>query len=261
MPFDTNIPDLTGYNAQMEKSMIDKLFFLDKTDATLFVDFGCADGALIEQASKLFPNYYFVGYDISQEMLDLAQKRLFQTVWQGAHIYLTSNWDKLVKNITGKSALILSSVLHEIYSYLNPDEIESFWDKVWNSGFDYIIIRDMMVSESTSRQSDPLAVAMIKQRFNKQKIKQWESQWGSLHDNWSLVHFLLTYRYDANWEREYRENYLPNSLETFLTMIPKTYSPTFFDHFTLTHLRNCVKKDFGLQLQDRTHLKLILERN
>ena len=257
MPFDHNIDDMSGYNAHMERSMIDKLFFLDKTDAEIFVDFGCANGALLDTINKLFPNLKLVGFDVSEEMIKLAKER-------NPNIMFTSDWAEVVKFLNNhkdqKSAIVLSSVLHEIYSYLNPSEIKSFWDKVWNSNFNYVIIRDMMVSEHTARPSDPIAVAKIKQRYDQNKLKQWEAQWGTLHDNWSLVHFLLTYRYEANWEREYKENYLPNSLEVFLSMIPHKYVPMVIEHFTLPFVRQTVMKDFGIQLQDRTHLKLILEQ-
>jgi hypothetical protein len=36
---------MAAYNDEMRKALIDKIFFLDKVqDATVFADFGCADG-------------------------------------------------------------------------------------------------------------------------------------------------------------------------------------------------------------------------
>lgn len=117
-----------------------------------------------------------------------------------------------------------------------------------------------MVSRSTSRPSDPISVAKIKINYDKERLSQWESRWGSLHENWSLVHFLLTYHYVNSWERECYENYLPLSLEDFLNIIPEGWEPFYIDHYTLPYLRQCVQNDFGIDLQDRTHLKLILKR-
>ena len=75
-----------------------------------------------------------------------------------------------------------------------------------------------------------------------------------------MINFLLHYRYKENWKREARENYLPISKENLLSLIPHSYFPMFIEHFTLPFLREQVMKDFGIQLQEKTHLKLILKR-
>ena len=41
------ISNFASYNANMKKSLMDKIYFIDKTEATVFVDFGCSDGELI----------------------------------------------------------------------------------------------------------------------------------------------------------------------------------------------------------------------
>ena len=42
------VQDVTTYNREMQKSLIDKIFFLDKVeDASLFIDYGCANGAVL----------------------------------------------------------------------------------------------------------------------------------------------------------------------------------------------------------------------
>ena len=46
----------------MKKSLLDKLFFLDKIDSEIIVDFGCANGELIKFMYNLFPNYIYIGY-------------------------------------------------------------------------------------------------------------------------------------------------------------------------------------------------------
>jgi hypothetical protein len=74
------------------------------------------------------------------------------------------------------------------------------------------------------------------------------------------VHFLLTYRYSGtSWSREVRENYLPTSYEEFMSSVPNEYFPVFKETFTLPFLRRRVKADFGIDLADRTHMKLVLE--
>lgn len=56
-----NITDLIAYNLSMKKSLIDKMFFMDKIDDDIKVvmDYGCADGALIRFLAPLFPEIVF----------------------------------------------------------------------------------------------------------------------------------------------------------------------------------------------------------
>ena len=68
------IADLNRYNLSMSKSLIDKIFFMDKIDDTIkiIVDYGCADGALIRFLAPLFPEMTFIGYDKNEEMISRA---------------------------------------------------------------------------------------------------------------------------------------------------------------------------------------------
>jgi len=259
----TPILDTTGYNEKMAKSLIDKIYFLDKVDADVFVDFGCADGRMLSFIEKVFPGVTLIGYDNDAQMIETAKLTNPDT-----GILFTSDWNDVIKAVEGhkkagrKVCLVLSSVIHEAYSYLSSAELKAMWNRVWGDDgvrFDAVAIRDMMVSRTTSRPSDPMAVARVRQVFDIEKLAQWESQWGSIDENWSLTHFLLTYQYTENWEREVRENYLPIPYEEFLNSIPRHYVPTFKEHFTLPYLRRSVRNYFGIELADRTHIKLILE--
>lgn len=262
MSFDPAIPAIAIYNERMLKPLIDKMFWADKVEATVIVDYGCADGAMIAAMRTLFPSNLYVGFDISDKMLDLAREKV-------PGVLFTSDWSEVVATcarLSGegrKNCLVLSSVIHEARNYLTEAEQEVFWSRVWGSeafSFDAIAIRDMMVSRACSRPSDPLAVARIRQTFDADRLAQWERQWGSIAENWSLVHFLLTYRYEENWSREIKENYLPIAVEDFMAGIPARYIPTYQEHFVLPFLRREVRKRFRLSMPDATHLKLILER-
>lgn len=70
------IADLNRYNLSMSKSLIDKIFFMDKIDDTIkvIVDYGCADGALIRFLAPLFPEMTFIGYDKNEDMISRAAK-------------------------------------------------------------------------------------------------------------------------------------------------------------------------------------------
>ena len=287
---DNPIANAAQYNIAMRRSMMDKMFFMDKigNGPRTILDWGCADGSLIEYMHKMFPEHFYMGYDTDPKMIAQAQAMvdsiklsqaskatmamqgnvspeqafdLGQTAVGGLHFEISDDLSDFIAHRHGRKidVVVLNSVIHEIYSY-SLKEIETFWSTLFDRVRPgYIVVRDMCVERSTSRAADPISVARIKQLFDLDKIAQWESKWGSLHENWSLVNFLLTYRYADNWDREYRENYLPVSVESLLARFPREYTPTFVEHYTLPFLREQVMEDFGIQLQDRTHLKLILK--
>lgn len=257
MSMDPNIPSIASYNVEMRKSMIDKIVFMDKIDAQVIVDFGCADGSTIAFMQAIFPEIIYVGYDISEEMLDLARKNC-----PGVQFF--SNWDELKAHtltLDGNKAVLLNSLIHEVYSYGSTHDVEVFWDRVYDAElFHYVVIRDMVISDSVTRKSDPLSVIRIRQNYDQAKLREFENQWGSINENWPLVHFLLKYRYERNWAREVKENYLPVSLENLIGRIPKGWDPVDYKHYVLPFTRRTIKQDFNIDLQDPTHLQLILER-
>jgi SAM-dependent methyltransferase len=258
------IADMNRYNARMAESVISKVSFLDKVFANLIVDYGCADGTVLDFIERAFPgSRRLVGYDNDPEMIEKARARNPDSA-----ILYTSDWsvvqDEVAKEkaVGHKSCLLLNSVLHEVHSYLTPDETERTFDEIWGRAgvvFDYIAIRDMMVRKSASRASDQIQATRVRQLFDQKRLEEWEATWGSIDENWSFTHLMLTYRYVDNWKRELKENYLPIPFEDFVASIPKDYMPTYKDHFTLPFLRHQVHEDFGIDLAEPTHVQLILK--
>ena len=110
---DTPITDLSKYNQSMQKSMIDKIFFMDKVEADVFIDVGCADGALIKFLASNFPQHKYIGYDNDSKMIEMA----YQNIDCGRHIYLTDSKEKLNEELSRyrlsgkKVCVILSSMI------------------------------------------------------------------------------------------------------------------------------------------------------
>ena len=75
-----------------------------------------------------------------------------------------------------------------------------------------------------------------------------------------IVHYLLKYRYVTNWDREMKENYLPLLTEEILLKVPSNYRIKYYEHYTLPYLKDKVMEDFGIDLNTKTHYKLLLER-
>lgn len=248
------IAHIEHYNNELVKSLDDKLFFKDYINAQLFVDFGCADGQLLRRLKQLSPEIEGIGYDINPQMIKLSKQ------YSNAYTVF-DKWEDIenvIKKKNKTTALILSSVIHEVYSYGTGKDIAIFWERVFNTGFNYISIRDTMLSKNdTNPQYCP---NKIYDTYDSQKIEQWEQKWGNLQKHKSLIHFLLTYSYINHWEREYKENYLPISIEELLAYIPKNYSIILQEHFTLPYLKKKVYKDFKIKLSTNTHCKLILQK-
>lgn len=253
----TSITNYSKYNKGMKKSLLDKIFFMDKIDSTIIVDYGCADGTLIHFLHSLFPELQYIGFDIDGRMLSEARKKFYIE----DNVMFFSRWEDVESAINSqKSTLILSSVIHEIYAYGTRTDVDIFWNRVFGIDWEYIVIRDMMPSITIDKRSDINDIRAIMQKANRGHLYDFERVWGSIENNKNLYHFLLKYRYTENWEREVQENYFPMTREELLTKIPESYKITYHDHFILPFLKKIVNKDFGIELKDSTHLKLIMEK-
>lgn len=248
----------------MKKSLIDKIFFMDKLDDSIraVLDFGCADGQLTGFLADLFPDEQFVGYDLSPDMVQLAREHC-----KGReNVAFFADFDKAIaylkeKGITPAETVInLSSLIHEVYSYGTPESIGEFWHRVNRSGFGYITIRDMCLDASAHRPALKEDVLKVRREYDPEKIKEFEKAHGSLSDNYNLIHFLMKYRYLQNWQRECAENYLPLTLDGLAGKLSNEYEIIYFDHYILPFLAATVRKDFGIVLKDYTHVKFILKR-
>lgn len=247
------VKNLEVYVRRMEKSLMDKLFFVDKIyePVNSILDFGCANGVLIQTMQRLFPEYNYVGYDISPEMLQQAKINAPEAVFY-------EDWDQISLDFSG-SLLNISSTVHEVYAYGNEASVAQFWDRVFHSGFRYIAIRDMMLSRNAQGTTSPADLEKIRKLFP-EKLAEYESIWGSVAQRFHFIHYLLKYRYTENWEREIRENYLPITVEQMLDMIPDHYEIIYQEHYVMPFVRQHIYHDSGIDLQDPTHFKLLLKR-
>lgn len=254
-PGKNQITDLSGYLYRMQKSMIDKMFFIDKIfePVEYIVDFGCANGELIKMLQYYFDEFRYIGYDISDAMIASARENVPEAEF-------VSDWNTITVPFE-HSLLNISSVIHEVYSYCEESEIELFWHRVFDSGFRYITIRDMMVSDDTGRSACARDLELIRghKGFSAQ-LSDYEAVWGGIRTEKQMIHYLLKYSYTHNWEREVRENYLGLSVEDLMKLIPDDYRVTYQEHYTLPYVAWQVKKDFGIDLRTPTHIKMVLEK-
>jgi len=218
-----NMKDIEIYNSRMRKSMMDKIFFIDKVEAAVFIDFGCADGTMLKMLNSLFPEYNYIGYDNNPDMIKLAKLNE-----PSAHFF--SDWAEVLKcidenYIDKKKCLILSSILHEV------EQKSDFFEFLGLLHFDYLAIRDMFFIESTYTRID------------------------------DLVEKILKSYYPENFETEIKEDYfsfnalhkhgLEHSYDIFLI---------YEYHYLLPYWKEVIKRDYEFDLTGiKTHVQLIYE--
>lgn len=254
------IMDYSHYNKEMRKGLEDKLFFMDKIKFDNLLDYGCADGALIKEMNEYYPDKKYIGYDFDPKMIKLSQSKNIS----GAKFFddLESANNELVAGDT-KSIVLCSSLIHEVYSYGNIEQINAFWHNIYHSGnYDYVVIRDMafdkaFVSKEELSSIDDLN--SVHEHGDPNQIKEFEHIWGSLSVKSNLIHFLMKYRYTVNWDREVRENYFPITIDDHFLMIPDNAEIVYFEHYLLPFLKETVSNDFGITLTEKTHVKIIVK--
>lgn len=248
------ISDLDIYLTRMQRSILDKMFFIDKVFEPFkyILDFGCANGELIKAMKPMFPDYEYIGYDISPEMIAAAREHVLD-----ARFF--DDWDSI--DIPFSDSLInISSTIHEVYSYGSDADTDLFWNRVFGSGFRYVTIRDMMFSQADNAPVNREQLEAIRNSSYAEWLESFENVWGRIEEQRQLVHFLLKYKYTQNWDREVHENYFPVFTEELMKRIPASYRLVYKDVFTLPYTSWQIRRDFGFELAEHTHIKLILER-
>jgi len=250
------IADYDVYNKGMAMSSSDKLFFLNKVDADVIVDFGCANGFILQKIKESNPNITIIGYDLDQNMLDEARKKV------GDDALLTTNWNEVLEEIKKHKSplLLLSSVIHEVYSYSHSKIVKKFWEsQVFGNNFKWVAIRDMMPSIDIKKQIDfQDDLEKIKEKSDPEILASFEKRWGTIDNYRTMIHYLLKYRYIENWAREVNENYLPITVETFKKKIPNGWRIIYEEEFSVKFLTNQIRTDFDINLNVNTHAKFVL---
>lgn len=243
----TAIQNYDVYNSGMARTMYDKLFWVDKVDRPdCIVDFGCGNGELMKLAKEYYPNARYVGVDNNPEI-----------VYESVADEIVTSFDELqTRDIPDNTLLILSSVIHEVYSYADLDK---FWKDI--AHFRQIAVRDMAVTEAVCRDNYITPISKVQELYPEQ-FKDFVRIWGKVQSKRDMIHFLLKYNYQENWVREVQENYLPVTVEGMLTNFSYSHNVDYFNHQPLPFLNNLWKKEFGVgSFNDTaTHLKLILKR-
>lgn len=246
-----DVADYAAYCRSMEKSLDEKLFFLDKLppEVTALADFGCADGMLLRAAQKHNPSIeHLIGYDHDTGMLSIARD------FGGSE--LTDSYGMFAARLNRhhkvgrKSCLVLSSVIHEVISQGVP--WQTLWKAISDLGCTYVAIRDMAVSDDTIDKPAP--------RIGP-PLRDWHAHY-SIQSMSDYLQAVLKARYPENADREAMENYFPVTVEAMLNMctVGSGYKLRHFEHAPLQFLVDEWRAKTGETLRDPTHVKMLLKR-
>lgn len=255
-----DITNFDTYNARMSSSIEDKMWFWDKVKHTTdsIVDYGCADTSLLLRINEEHPYQTLIGYDASDDMLARAKEKTKNT----PICFVESIFEPEMK----ETCLVLSSVIHEIYSYQLKEDADFELGMIFDLGAKYIAIRDMGIRDICRNIETPIDVLKnIYARDDVAKIASFEKRQGRI-SNWAnCIHYLLKAPYDENWAREVEENYVPFTMNEVLAQYnvdsPVKYDVVFFEAYTLPYVRERIIRDYNISLYTPTHYKLLLERH
>lgn len=243
------------YLQRMNFGMEDKLFFLSylSPQITTVLDFGCANGDLGKMMKLYRPDLSYIGYDNSEEMRQSFNENI------GTNGTFVSSYEEIKDFIHNgiirpqETILVLSSVLHEVYSYSTFKEITAFWNFIQESSFAQVSVRDMGISEEEKHSQFNYACMVIKDYIESNYIS-WDQ--GNLFSDYYQL--WLKYWYKENASRELWEDYFALSIDELKKEFTKTYNITYFQRFKIEYVVDKVKKDFGFNpfIYD-THYKAI----
>lgn len=189
------------YCESMAKSLEDKLFFLNEIDINDYdyiVDFGCADGRILEVLDERLTNKktILVGIEKNKVMADqlvLLAARTKHTMLVSTKLIIDDEIFNLLKKAGKKNLIIFSSVLHE-YDW------ENF--KPFFILFDTIVMRDMQSPEKFWYKVPESTRALVTKDFPGELLAKLERKYGYINDLERLYKYFLMYRYADNFDHE-----------------------------------------------------------
>ena len=254
----------------MSAGMVDKLYFLNEIDLSevdTIVDFGCADGSLLAAVHTLeTPIKYFVGIDYNQDMIDLAKEKCNDY----ADFYFTLEEAFLGGIKPENSVFVLSSVVHELFTYLDPSG--AFLNEFFKHGWKYICIRDMDYEEGsfylkiTEADVNNLLLEII--RYTQDKYNQidafvkYEKEYGKISRYTDAIHLLLKINYNENLDREIKEEYF-NNIFYYSEKYGQqhSYKTVHYKRYVLPYLKNLWEKNnIHILPHVFTHIQLIYKK-
>ena len=228
------------YLSLMEKSLDEKLFFVNKLDLNKFstiIEFGCGKADILRSVS-FHTDAELIGIDHDKTMRSVAKLNVPSATF----------YSELKRNMIKQNTLIIfSSVLHEV---------EDYWPtlkKIIKGTGATIVVRDMRFSAHDTRISKANLSKLIR-NANPRLLADFTAKYG-LYTEKDMYHFLLKYSYVDNWEEELKEDYFSFPFVELYQLGRVVYHR----NYTLQYKKERVEEDFGIKLTKPTHTQLIIK--
>lgn len=244
------------YLDRMRIGMYDKCWFLANIDidVTTIIDFGCADGSLFNFLEAMYPGRFtYVGIDNNQEFLDKCPRIpgrtiYFQSIYQ---VDNEVNWDKAI--------LVMNSVCHEIYSYVDTCETKHILQYAIEHNVRHIAIRDMCFRAKKGITATEWIA--IDDAFAERYPEQYAANI-ALNRDWREL--AMKYTYTENWDREVQEQYFHPTLlldvKAVASIDPRYEMNT--QYFYIPQQIKRIERDIGIEWPEltTTHVKIWISR-
>ena len=256
--------DSKGYLERMEKSMREKLFFLEHIDLDnkIIIDFGAANGALVKELMKMnFENTTYFCIENNEEFFEQCkelEKERTADVYAFGGLTEVEMWlrhNKQYGDEHREVVLICSSVLHECTSKMQKTIVG--FSRSWCK---YMIVRDMFFDRCFDEEEKlSLLEHIVIFAKHPELMQQFFYMRGVSSE--SIAEYLLKYSYVENWASEVYENYLSVDwtwIKLFRT--PDVEPHILFENiYTNNFIASRVYQDFGVEIIWPTHCQLIVE--
>lgn len=248
------LDQLDAYNASLAQSLADKLWFANKTDADLWVDFGCADGAVLAELKRQ-TGCLAIGFDVDPRQCLRANRRGVSATTEWEAIQQAVRHAKYSGMTTG---VHFSSVLDEV-----PD-LTATVKATKALRADVIVIRQHAVAASSGQQDAPMEwINAILKIVSTADFEAWTARYGLMRTRRDVLHFLLKAPYlgTNDYPRELDSDYLALAAEDYYELFRDEYRLAYSDHGKGNgYIQSVAYNKFGLYVPDPTHIKLVLER-
>ena len=242
------------YFELLSKGFLDKVWFLGKLEPCIdtLVDFGCGDGSLSVIIDRVFPGKYrYIGIDNNPDVLSEAQA-------QGLEVY--SSLSELPEIDYGRSAIILNSVLHEVFSFSAFGEAYALLEEMESKKFRHVAIRDMCLNrkDKLPNYTKEIMDSSYADAFRSFLEKTPTEIYPDIADYKVLaLEFMLKYLYadESAKSKVYLWRWHAHIPDIFSGYV-KEFDSTCRVPWTIRQIR----KDFGIDLQFDTHRKMLLTR-
>lgn len=239
------------YFEEMKKNMKEKMDFiieeLETLDYVQVIDIGCADGTMLNILKSMFPYIDFIGYDKNEKIIQHNIKNDIAGIK-----YITKlNYKDLKRKET---FVILSSVMHEIYSFSSKGEIIDLFYIISNArGF---AIRDMLFSET---KKGKYYLKDIIEDFSQEKKEMFDSFiFHTPNETQYITEFLMKSRFKVNYQEEIKENYFATNWEEIDKFFSKIFTKIYFKDYKNKFLSKEI--EYLCALTNTTHRKVIYKR-